>query len=77
MTAGGTYHLVSQWDRDRIVNITGPDVPPPGSDLGGMSGGPVFLMRDLVYPLVGVITDFHSQWELLRVSHLGALPLRS
>ena len=62
--------------QDRMVNITGPDVPGPGSDLGGMSGGPVFLMRDLVYPLVGVVTDFSPTWELLRVSHLGALAER-
>ena len=73
VTTTGTYHLVWQWERERIVNITGPEVPTPGSDLGGMSGGPVFLLRELVYPLVGVITDFSQAWDLLRVSHLRAL----
>lgn len=41
-----------------------------------MSGGPVFPLQELVYPLVGIITDFHSEFELLRVANLAALDVR-
>ena len=76
VTASGEYHLVSQWNRDDIVSIGSGEVPPPGADLGGMSGGPVFLVQELVYPLIGITTDFSSELELLRMAHIGALPLR-
>lgn len=73
VTSSGRFHPVWQWDRDRMVNTTGGDVPQPGPNLGGMSGGPVFLLQDLVYPLVGVATGFNQSWELLRMAQLGAL----
>jgi hypothetical protein len=75
VTTSGQYHLVTQWERDRIVSLGGPDVPSPGAELGGMSGGPVFLVRDLVYPLIGVITEFQTPFELLRMAHVGSLQL--
>ena len=76
VTAGGEYHCVAQWDRNHIVNTTESAIPEYGSDLGGMSGGPVFLVRQLSYPICGLITDFHSTWELLRIAHLSALPIQ-
>ena len=75
VTASGDFHSVCQWDRENMVRFggPGPGVPAHGIDLGGMSGGPVFLVRQLTYPLVGIVPDFHSDWELMRLGMLSAV----
>jgi len=68
VTAVGNHHLICQWERTDFINFGGPEIPEPGTDLGGLSGGPVFLERRLSYPLVGVISQFQEGFELLRVA---------
>jgi hypothetical protein len=75
VTTSGEFHVTMQWNRDEIVRLSGPPVPEPGVNLGGLSGGPVFLVSDLSYPIVGIVTDFHSSYEIVRISHLGAAAL--
>jgi hypothetical protein len=75
ITTSGEFHLVSQWERENMTHFGGagaPGIPPPGIELGGMSGGPVLFVRKLDYPLVGIVTDFHTGWELMRFAHLSA-----
>jgi hypothetical protein len=77
VTTTGEFHLVPQWERENMTRFggEGPGVPPPGIELGGMSGGPVLLVRQLSYPLVGVVTDFHSGRELMRFARLSAVEI--
>lgn len=37
------------------------------SDLGGLSGGPVFIHRELHWELVGIIYEFSSEFDLMRI----------
>jgi len=76
VTTSGDAHLCSQWDRENMIHFSGAGgIPPSGIQLGGMSGGPVFLVRQLDYPLVGVVTDFQSEWELMRLGLLSAVAI--
>jgi hypothetical protein len=68
------HHVVSQFEREHLISSDDRGVPPPGTDLGGMSGGPVFLLRKLDYPLVGLISEYSAQFELLRIATFGHLP---
>jgi len=57
--------------RDTIIKTRGPHVPPPGTKLGGMSGGPVFRLVDGSLELCGVITDFGTTFEVFMMAPLG------
>ena len=74
VTTSGGYHLVCQWEREFFVSFEGPGVPPKGRELGGMSGAPVFRIGRLTYPLVGVVSEFQNDFELMRVSTLHPAP---
>ena len=50
-------------------------VPPADLDYGGWSGGPVFLVGDLAYPLVGVVSQFQGTYELLRIALVNSVNL--
>jgi hypothetical protein len=51
-------------------------VPLPGEDvfLGGLSGAPVFVMDDLSYPLVGLISEIGQSLPLMFVKSLAHIP---
>lgn len=65
---------VCQFLREHWVAYDTRGVPPPGTDLGGMSGGPVLLIRNLDYPLVGVVDQFSQDYELLYFRLLATVP---
>jgi hypothetical protein len=44
-------------ERRDLISFDGGPLPPPGTDMGGLSGGPVLLVDAISYPLVGVVTD--------------------
>jgi hypothetical protein len=58
-------YAVCQFLRENWVTYDTHGVPPPGTDLGGMSGGPVLLVGKLDYPLVGLVYQFSRDFELL------------
>jgi len=63
-------HLMCVFERDEWV-VNGPEgVPPTGTVLGGLSGGPVLLRSELQHPIVGLVSEFHSSFELLRIARL-------
>jgi hypothetical protein len=33
-----------------------------------LSGGPVALMADLAYPLVGIVTEHSQEYDILRIA---------
>ena len=74
VTSVGHSHLVCQLEREHLVSFNENGIPPHGTDWGGMSGGPVFLVDDLVYPLVGMISEFSTDLELLRIATLSHVP---
>ena len=74
---GAAVDLLCQFERDQWVTSQ-EAIPPSGTPLGGLSGGPVFMMQQLHYPLVGVITEFHDAFEdleVLRVQGIAHLPI--
>lgn len=73
VTAIHDRHLVCQFEREHWLSHTG-RIPPPGTNLGGMSGGPVLLSKNLAYPLVGLVSEFSQTYELLFVKTLSHLP---
>lgn len=67
-------HLSCQFEREYWVAASGAVIPPEGIDLGGMSGGPVLLEQALAYPLVGLVSEHTSRFEITRVSTFAHLP---
>jgi len=63
-------------DRDLISFGDGP-LPSRDGDMGGLSGGPVFGMGALSYPLMGVVTDHCrmtiAEFQLLRIATLDSI----
>jgi len=74
VTTSGPGYFVCQWQRQYFASFEGPGVPPKGRSLGGISGGPVFRVSKLSYPLVGVVSQFEHEFELLRVATMDILP---
>ena len=58
-------------NRETIIKTRGPHVPPPGTNLGGMSGGPAFRLVDGSPELCGVITDFGPTFEVFMMAPLA------
>ena len=65
-------HSVCQFEREYWVetmnrhNHNGMDL----HDLGGLSGGPVFIHRELFWELVGIIYEFSPEFDLMYVRSL-------
>jgi hypothetical protein len=77
VTTVGEDYCTCHIEHKDLVSFNGKAPPPPGTDLGGISGGPVFLVRDMNYPLVGVIVehgymDFASL-DLIRIATLASV----
>lgn len=66
--------FVLQLEREAWVDLG--RVPLPGADvpLGGLSGAPVFVMDDLSYPAVGLISEIGETLPLLYVKSFAHLP---
>ena len=75
VTSVGESHMVCQFTREHWVSFDMNGVPPPGTDLGGMSGGPVLLVESLSYPLVGAVSEFQQSFELLYIKTLSHAPI--
>jgi hypothetical protein len=68
-TTGGSFRCVME--RDRLIKTRGPHVPPRGSRLWGMSGGPVFRIVNGKPELTGIITDFGPTFEIFIMTPLA------
>jgi hypothetical protein len=68
------HHFVLPLEREKWEDLG--RVPLPGEDvfLGGLSGAPVFVMDDLSYPLVGLISAVGESLPLLYVASLSHVP---
>jgi hypothetical protein len=74
VTTRGEGYFVCQFERDEWVNFGRVPVPERGTSLGGMSGAPVFSNGALAFPLVGLISEFSADFELLYVKTLESIP---
>jgi hypothetical protein len=74
-TVGGDY-CTCQIEHKDLVSFNSERIPLPGTDMGGISGGPVFLLGP-VPQLIGVITDHgymkFADLELLRIATLESV----
>lgn len=70
----GERYFVCQFEREEWVNFSHAQMPEPGTSLGGMSGGPVFANGPLAFPLVGLISEFSQDFELLYVKSFESVP---
>ena len=68
------HYVVCQFQRENWVTFDPHAIPPAGTPLGGMSGGPVLAVRNLTYPLIGLISEFSHDYELLYLKTLSHLP---
>lgn len=57
VTTAGPGYCKCLIERKDLISFDGGPLPEPDADMGGLSGGPVLLVTDLSYPLVGIITD--------------------
>ena len=57
VTVTGQGYCKCVIERKDLVSFDGNPLPELGTDMGGLSGGPVFLVQKLNYPLVGIVTD--------------------
>lgn len=70
----GSGYAACQFERQHWIATNWNDVPPPGTDMGGISGAPVLLVQDLVYPLVGLASEFSRNYEILYFRTFGGVP---
>jgi hypothetical protein len=66
-------------ERRNLISFDGKPLPKPGTDMGGISGGPVLLADTLSYPLVGVVTDrcemTFAEFEIIQFATLQGVNL--
>jgi hypothetical protein len=66
-------YFVSQFEREYWVtsfwNLDSPDL----RKLGGLSGGPAFILRKLHYDFVGLMYEFSEDYEVLYFRHANVL----
>ncbi len=71
VTTTGDGYFMCQIEREDIVSFNeSSPLPDPGTDLGGLSGSPALVVGTVGYPLVGVLSQFHPEFELLRIATL-------
>lgn len=74
VTSSEDGYCMCQIAQEDLISFDGVPSPTPGTDMGGISGGPALLVTHLNYPLVGVITaHWHLEaapFELLRIATL-------
>jgi len=74
VTTSREGYLTIQFVREEWLSQNSPRSPEPHEELGGVSGGPVFSVLHgvvLSWRLVGVVTEFSTEWEIVRASSLS------
>ena len=71
----GSGCFASQVERNDLVSFDDQELPPPETDFGGWSGSPVFLVENLVYTLVGIVTEYSASSNVLFISSLSGIEM--
>jgi hypothetical protein len=78
VTLAGEANFKCAIERRDLISFDGP-LPAPGTDMGGLSGGPVLLVDALSYPLVGIVTDrceiCLADFEIIEIATLAGVKL--
>jgi hypothetical protein len=67
VAAVGSNYFVVQFEREYWVQSFAYDQREDLYDLGGLSGGPVFINRDLYFDFIGIIYQFSPAFDLMRI----------
>lgn len=65
--------FATHFERDRWTQAYGNPSHFTLADLGGMSGGPVFVLRDLHWDLVGIVKEYHEAYDLMFFASLASV----
>lgn len=70
VTTIGSDYLYCQIDHPELISFDGNPLPAPGSNVGGLSGGPVLAMDhdEMSYPLIGIVTEHSQAYDVLRIA---------
>lgn len=68
-SAGGERQFGCKFEREHWIWMSHNPALPDLTALGGLSGGPVFAERDLRRELVGIITDFREDCDIMLIAH--------
>lgn len=74
ITTSHKDYLTIQFNREEWLLANIPRPPKLHDGWGGVSGGPVFLvLHDIIlsWRLVGLVTEFNTEWEIVRASRLS------
>lgn len=66
-------HFATHFQRDRWEQAYGTTEHHTLAELGGMSGGPVFVLRDLHWDLVGIVKEYHEAYDLMFFASLACV----
>jgi hypothetical protein len=71
VTSASETKIGCRFERERWVKGHGRDGEPDPEDLGGLSGGPAFILRELHWELAGIMFEFSSTFDImfLRPAH--------
>lgn len=58
-------HIVCQFEREYWVSSMNTRPGEELRDLGGLSGAPVFILRDLYWELIGIVYEFSPEFDLM------------
>lgn len=75
ITTAGDDYVCCQIEHKDLISFDGGPLPAPSTDLGGLSGGPVVLIAQ-VASLVGLVTQHHQSYDLLRIATLNGIDER-
>ena len=67
VTRAGEHHAVCQFEREHWITAGPAPLPAPGVPWNGLSGGPVLRLDQLALPIVGIVSEFHDSFELMRL----------
>lgn len=73
VTSANEGYFCCQIVREELISFNGGSLPPPNADVGGLSGGPVALMAQLAYPLIGIVTEHVQEYDILRIATLDGI----
>jgi hypothetical protein len=69
----GDDYFYCQVEREELIDCNEEDLLPENSDFGGWSGSPILLTEDLAYPVVALVSEYQTNFGLLRAATLAAL----
>jgi len=69
VTSASERHFGCRFEREHWVWMSRSAELSDLTMLGGLSGGPVFAERHLHRALVGIVTDFRSEWDIMLIAH--------